>query len=132
MPRSMSPVYRTTASRSPATNPATSSNSVSISYAPPKNPTKQWPQEVQMEGWFPPGCRQHTDRQIAEPRADLCIVVRECLSCTGRAISGITDPFPARKGRSRCSTHAARSDSPQGGRATSNIRKRVARGGSAT
>ncbi len=24
-----------------------------ISYAPPKNQTKQWPTEAQMEGWFP-------------------------------------------------------------------------------
>ena len=23
-----------------------------ISYAPPKNPTKRWPTEAQMEGWF--------------------------------------------------------------------------------
>jgi hypothetical protein len=36
-----------------------------ISYAPPKNPTKRWPTEAQMEGWFPHHCGEHTRQQIA-------------------------------------------------------------------
>ena len=36
-----------------------------ISYAPPKNQTKQWPTEAQMEGWFPRSRGEHTCQRIA-------------------------------------------------------------------
>jgi hypothetical protein len=31
-----------------------------ISYAPPKNQTKRWSEEAQMEGWFPRSRGEHT------------------------------------------------------------------------
>jgi len=36
-----------------------------ISYAPPKNQTKRWPTEAQMEGWFPRYRGEHTRQRIA-------------------------------------------------------------------
>jgi len=36
-----------------------------VSYAPPKNQTKRWPTEAQMEGWFPRSCGEHTRHRIA-------------------------------------------------------------------
>ena len=36
-----------------------------LSYAPPKNRTKQWPEKAQMERWFPPACGEHTRQRIA-------------------------------------------------------------------
>ena len=83
------------------------SEAPSVSYAPPKNRTKRWPTEAQMEGWFPPACGERDRCPIAERG--------ECETPTARVRP--TRAHACRPGRPReAETLHSRPQSLRGGR----------------